>query len=461
MKLGIPARLFLAVLVACALVVVANGLMARFLFERTFMGYLNDQGVARMHEVLPRLAAGYREHGSWDFARGTLDAWRAMMRSNATRNAPPGTRVPPVSDQTGAVPRFALFDVDGVHVMGNPEAGPDAVRLPVTVDGRTVGWLAMIPFQQAIASGDVRFYQAQVRGWWTNGIISVLIAAGLAWMLSKALLNRVGGLAGAIHRLATGDYAVRISSTDRDELGQLAHDVNRLADTLEHTERSRRGFMADISHELRTPLAVLRAELEAIQDGIRPMTPATLAPLQGEVQQLGKLIDDLYELSVTQVGEVSYQFAPLDLDELAQSIVAGMRPRFADAGLALQALPAVPPTRVRGDERRLLQLLANLLENALRYTDRGGQVVVRVLGGEARVQLVIEDSAPGVDAEGRGRLFERFYRVESSRNRASGGSGLGLAICRNIVQAHGGEISAEASALGGLRIVIDLPEAAA
>jgi len=457
MKLGIRARLFFAVLAACALVVVANGLMARLLFERTFMGYLNDQGVARMHEVLPRLAAGYREHGSWDFMRDNLDAWRAIMHANLARNAPPGTR--PVSDQTGAVPRFALFDAHGARVMGNPEAGPDAVRLPVSVDGRTVGWLAMIPFQQAIASGDVRFYQAQVRGWWTNGVISVLVAAALAWLLSRALLKRVGGMAGAIHRLASGDYAVRIPSNDRDELDQLAHDVNRLADTLEHTERSRRSFMADISHELRTPLAVLRAELEAIQDGIRPMTPATLAPLQGEVQQLGKLIDDLYELSVTQVGEVSYQFAPLDLDELAQSVAAGMRGRFADAGLDLQALPAAPPARVRGDERRLLQLLANLLENALRYTDRGGQVVMRVIGGQERVELVIEDSAPGVGAEGRARLFERFYRVESSRNRASGGSGLGLAICQNIVQAHGGTIRAEASALGGLRIVASLPEA--
>ena len=205
--------------------------------------------------------------------------------------------------------------------------------------------------------------------------------------------------------------------------------------------------MADISHELRTPLAVLRAELEAIQDGIRPMTPAALEPLQGEVQQLGKLIDDLHELSVTQNGALSYRFAVLDLDGVLQAALAAVRGRFADAGLALETAPAGAVLLIEGDERRLQQLFANLLENALRYTDAGGRVAARIQPHADRVDIHIEDSAPGVDAAHRERLFERFYRVEGSRNRASGGSGLGLAICRNIVEAHGGTIQAEACLL--------------
>ncbi|MEJ2801247.1 sensor histidine kinase efflux regulator BaeS [Comamonadaceae bacterium PP-2] len=459
MRLGTSVKLFLAILAACAVVLTANGVAGRFRFERDFMGYLNDQGVERMQEVLPRLQAAYSLHGNWDFVRDNPEAWFGLMRPGQPHAGMP-LSVPPVSDQTGAVPRFALLDAQGERLIGNPNASSDAIRLPVTVDGRGVGWLAMVPFQRAIAAGDVRFYQAQVRGWWLNGIASVLVAALLAWLLSRALLGRVRGLTGAIHRLAAGDYAHRVARTGRDELGRLAGDINALADVLAHTERNRRSFMADISHELRTPLAVLRAELEAIQDGIRPMTPAALEPLQGEVQQLGKLIDDLHELSVTQNGALSYRFAMLDLDGVLQAALAAVRGRFADAGLALETAPAGAVLLIEGDERRLQQLFANLLENALRYTDAGGRVAARIQPHADRVDIHIEDSAPGVDAAHRERLFERFYRVEGSRNRASGGSGLGLAICRNIVEAHGGTIQAEASPLGGLRIVIVLPRRA-
>lgn len=456
MKPGIAVKLFLAMLAACALMLAINGLMGRFLFERAFMGYLNEQGIERMREVLPEIAANYRRHGSWDFVRGNAEAWFALMRTPVP-GGDPTLRVPPISDQIGAIPRLALLDADGTRLIGNPTAGADSIRLPVNVEGVIVGWLAMVPFQKAIAAGDVRFYRAQVRAWWINGTASVMVAALLAWFLSRALLARVGRLTGAVHRLAAGDYATRTTASGDDELGGLAQDINRLADTLEHTEHNRRAFMADISHELRTPLAVLRAELEAIQDGIRPLTPATLAPLQAQVQQLGKLIDDLHELSVTQVGEISYRFAGIDLGQILQSAAAGMQGRFADAGLALELVAAPDPMLIQGDERRLQQLLANLLENALHYTDRGGRVVILAQTQGVQVRVVVEDSAPGVEATRRARLFERFYRVDTSRNRATGGSGLGLAICRNIVQAHGGSIEAEDSPLGGLRIVVTLP----
>lgn len=458
MKLPIAAKLFVAVLAACALVLAVNGIVGRVQFERSFMGYLNDQGVERMHEVMPRLVAAYREHGDWEFVRDNTQAWwRIVYRRPDTQNHDE-PRMPSVSEQTGAVSRFALFDLHGERLIGNPGAGSGAIRLPVEVDGRAVGWLAMVPFQKAIAAGDVRFYKTQVRAWWVNGIATVLIAGGVAWWLSYVLMRRVGHLTSAIHRLAEGDYAHRVAHPGDDEVGRLAEDINRLAHALENTEHNRRGFMADISHELRTPLAVLRAELEAIQDGIRPMTPASLAPLQGEVQQLGKLIDDLHELSVTQSGEVSYRFSLLSLNGVLQGTLAGMHGRFAAAGLGLEeSLPATP-LLVRGDERRLQQLFANLLENALRYTDPDGRVAVRLQARDGMAEVVVEDTAPGVDAERRERLFERFYRVELSRNRASGGSGLGLAICRNIVLAHGGSIHAEDSALGGLRIVVALPQ---
>lgn len=456
MRLGISAKLFLGILIACAIVLIANGVAGRIIFERGFMGYLNEQGEERMREILPRLQQGYVEHGNWDFVRGNPDAWFGLMRPASMQPGMP-LQAPPVSDQIGAVPRFALLDTQLKNLIGNPEAGADAVRLPIEVQGQTVGWLAMVPFQKAIAGGELRFYEAQVRAWWINGAVSVAVAALIAWLLSRALLWRVGGLTGAVHRLAAGDYGHRVPRVGKDELGRLAADVNRLAETLENTESSRRAFMADISHELRTPLAVVRAELEAIQDGIRPLSQEALTPLHGEVRQLGKLIDDLHELSLTQTGSMAYRFAPVQIAAVLDHVQAGMRGRFADAGLTLDGDAEPAAVLIQGDERRLQQLFSNLLENALRYTDGGGRVQTSVRQHDGQAEVVIEDSAPGVDEAHRERLFERFYRVENSRNRATGGSGLGLAISQNIVITHGGSIHAEASALGGLRIVIRFP----
>ena len=365
---------------------------------------------------------------------------------------------PPLSDLAGVMLRMALMDTQGRLLMGNPAAAtPRGVRLPVRVDGQTVGWLSMLPLEKAVERSDVRFYEAQQRARWLNIAASIAVAALLAWLLSRALLSRLKVLAGGIRRLARGDYDSRLPAGSDDELGRLRDDVNHLAQVLERTEESRRDFMADISHELRTPLAVLRAELEAMQDGIRPLTPEGLQAVQGPAQQLGKLVEDLHELSMAQ-AEVSYQHEPLDVGVVLAQALAGMASRLADAGLQLhQVLPA-SPLPVLGEARRLEQVFVNLLENAARYTDAGGQVrvVARTVSGR-QVEIVVEDSAPGVPADRRVRLFERFYRVDSSRARARGGSGLGLAICQHIVQAHRGTITADDSPLGGLRITVTLP----
>ncbi|MET0550494.1 MAG: sensor histidine kinase efflux regulator BaeS [Xanthomonas sp.] len=454
MKLGLTAKLFLAILAACVTVLLINGLTVQAFVKRQFLDYLNEQGVERMLEALPRVRAEYARHGNWDFVRDNPDAWFGMMRPEPRPTLP---LRPPISDQTGAVFRFALLDQDYTSVIGNPDVGRDDILRPVVVDGRTVGWMAMLPFQKALAAADARFYAAQQHAWWTIGSASLVVAALLGWLLSRALLRRMRGLTRATHRLAAGDYATRIDADARDELGQLARDFNLLAQALEHNERARRDFMADISHELRTPLAVLRAEMEALQDGIRPMTRHSLGSLHHQVGQLGKLSEARYDVSLTDVGALAYRRAPVDLAVILVTVLDSMRARFVAAQLHMQEQIQAGPLPVHGDERRLQQLLGNLLENTLRYTDAGGTVQVRCRRHDAMLELVVEDSAPGVEADKRARLFERFYRAEASRNRASGGSGLGLAICRNIAEAHGGAIDAEGSTLGGLRVVLRLP----
>ncbi len=456
MRFGITAKLFSAVLASCAVVLLVYGLAAELSFQRGFLGYLNEQGVQRLESTLPRVERAYREHGGWSFLNGDLRDWFDLLVPEpdpARKNVGP-----PISDQTGASNRFALLDPDFRLIIGHPAANRDSILRPVIVDGKTVGWMAMVPFEKVIGAGDMRFYQQQRRNWWFIGALAVVVAALLAGLMSRTLLRRTHELKGATERLVNGVYSTRVSTDGSDELGDLGRDFNRMAAALEHGETTRRHFMADISHELRTPLAVIRAEVEAIQDGIRPMERASLQPLEQEIHQLEKLIADLHDLSLTDVGALTYQRGPLDLASLLETTILPMRDRFHAAGLHLRWHIAPKPARVNGDERRLHQLFANLLENSLRYTDLGGSVELRCERISGGFVVTIDDSAPTVHPDRLQLLFERFYRAEPSSQRT--GSGLGLAICRNIVVAHDGDIRATVSWLGGLRITVSLPEAA-
>ena len=232
--------------------------------------------------------------------------------------------------------------------------------------------------------------------------------------------------------------------------------INRLLGRInEHMQQQQR-FIADAAHELRTPLAVLRGELEAIQDGVRQFTPESVASLQAEVGTLTKLVDDLHQLSMSDEGALAYQKAPVDVINILEVISGAFRERFASRNLKID-LSLPDSAVVFGDKDRLMQLFNNLLENSLRYTDSGGGLHISGRQENGRFALTFADSAPGVQDAQLEKLFERFYRTEGSRNRASGGSGLGLAICVNIVEAHNGTIRAAHSPFGGVSITVELP----
>ncbi|VVE03213.1 ATP-binding protein [Pandoraea anhela] len=288
-------------------------------------------------------------------------------------------------------------------------------------------------------------------------ILGVALLGAIALRVAQRLLVPVTPLLEATHRMAMGDYSVRAPTAGADELARLAVDLNRLADTLARNDQLRRNLLADISHELRTPLSILRGEIEAMEDGVRPLTQDALASLRVEISQLSKLIDDLYELSLSDVGALTYEFAPVDMTERVATSVAAFRDWFEAKGIALDVHLPDDTLIVDGDLHRLTQLIGNLFENSLRYTDGGGAVRVYLSSAQAQLHLEIEDSAPGVPDEALPRLFERLFRVEVSRSRRSGGAGLGLALCKHIVEAHGGQIVARHSPLGGLALSITLP----
>ncbi|MBP6902840.1 MAG: HAMP domain-containing protein [Burkholderiaceae bacterium] len=460
---GITAQLFLAVLAIAGLVALAMGAAARFNFQRGFIDFLNAQAVARMEAALPRLQQAHAQHGSWDFVRDRPEVWFNLIGAGL-RPPPPGSPPPQgaeramiSSDLLGAGRRLTLLDAQRQRIIGFPLILAGTVQREIVVDGRTVGWLAIAPLDTVTEEAELSFQTSQLRASLLMGGVALLAAALIAWWVARSLLKPVREVAAATHRLAAGAHDTRVPVRGHDEVAQLAQDFNQLALTLERNERMRRDFMADVSHELRTPLAVLRGELEALEDGVHQPTPENLRLLQAEVAALTQLVGDLHELALADVGALSYHKTDLDLAQLLRGELAQLRHRCDEHGLALQAELPAQPLPLLADAPRLRQLLHNLFANSLRYTDAGGQLQLRLHSEGDEAVIDLQDSAPGVDAALLPRLFERFFRAEGSRARASGGSGLGLAICRSIATAHGGSISARASPLGGLWMQIRLP----
>jgi two-component system sensor histidine kinase BaeS len=318
--------------------------------------------------------------------------------------------------------------------------------------------------QAAPSSGDeldAAFLASQTENMLFSGLAALGFSLLAAWLLARHLLAPISDLARAARQIAGGALDTRIQVRSEDELGQLAADFNDMAERLGRVEESRRAWISESSHELRTPLAVLRAEIEAMQDGVRTPNAATLARLHKQVQQLTKLVDDLRLTLDREPAEGAMErelvawVAPVAVLEEA---IETFRERYDAANIRLDSAQLVDAGwQLRGDAGRLLQVFGNLLENSLRYTHAGGQLRIGARASKQQLLLEFDDSAPAPPAAALPRLFERFFRAEPSRSRAFGGSGLGLAICRTLVEAHGGQISATPSALGGLKICIELP----
>jgi len=329
---------------------------------------------------------------------------------------------------------------------------------PVRNKNLVVGYLGRLPRKKPFDVHQLQFVKQQKSALALVAAVLVLLTAGLSLPLASRLIQPIRALAMATKRLAAGQYETRVPVASSDELGQLARDFNTLALALEKNEQARRQWVADISHELRTPLAILRGEVEAMQDGIRRPDPDSIRSLHGEILRLSRLVDDLYQLSMSDLGALTYRKEDLDLVALVTDTLTLYRPELARKEITLiDELPGNGKIMVFGDQERLRQLFANLLDNVLKYTDGGGKLAIRIKCHDNVSMVDIQDSAPGVPESELESLFERLYRVETSRNRAAGGAGLGLAICRNIVEAHTGTITAQPSPLGGVWIRVILP----
>ncbi len=287
----------------------------------------------------------------------------------------------------------------------------------------------------------------------------MLLLSGLSsWLFARHFLKPIKAITQGAQQLAAGSFDIEVTKHSNDELGALSDDFNRLATTLRSNQSTRQQWIADISHELRTPLAILNGELEALLDGTRPTTPKALVSLHDEVNRLSRLVNDLYSLSLSDIGTLTYRKEAVDLGDAVDQCMGAFAERFSNRKVTLtRPVHLAQPLIIHADYGRITQMLSNLMENSARYTDEGGQVQIKLLPIGADACLIIQDSAPAVSESDIANLFERLYRAEQSRNRQTGGAGLGLSIVSNIVEAHEGEITASHSSLGGLQIEIRIP----
>jgi two-component system sensor histidine kinase BaeS len=374
--------------------------------------------------------------------------------------APPAPAAPDAVadvDQLGLQDRVTLLDASGRYLAGRVAGREAGARREIVVAGRTVGYLAVARVMRPSDALAAAFLEQLKSSLWAIVAASVALSALAAVLLAAHFRKPIGRLAAGARALADGRFDTRLPHGRSDELGELAHSFNQLAQRLGSMEESRRQWVADTSHELRTPLSVLRAQLEAIQDGVRTADAQNVAAMLRQVLSLNQLIDQLYALARFDVGALDCQRVPLDLWALATQCAAAFQDRLHTAGLALDTGPAPSSANVLADPERMRQVFANLFENAVRYTCAGGRVALHGLAHDGRVELVIEDTAPGVPDHALERLSERFYRIDAARSRTQGGAGLGLALCRRILEAQGASLGFAHSPLGGLRVTITFP----
>lgn len=385
-------------------------------------------------------------------------------------NRPPSNRPPPnhppprlnSGPETAAfAARVSVWSLQGQRIMGPaPRAGAPVAERPVMVNDAVAAQVRLELTQRVPDGLDSAFVRRQTLAMAGVAAVLLVLALGLSWLIVRRWVARVEAVRRAASAIAKGQLDTRLPQAGADELADLARSMNAMAHSLQTLEASRRRWMAEMSHELRTPLAVLTGEIEALQDGVRPLKLTAVQSLHDEARQLNRLVDDLHLLALSDLDGLPCDRRPTRLAPLLQAWVERMTPRARERGLALELLPVPEQACVAMDAGRIEQLVINLLENSLRYTDAPGRVEVSLRRVGLRWRLAVDDSAPGVPPELCERLFDPLFRVDAARSRTvtqGGGSGLGLSIAQAIAKAHGAPLRASPSALGGLRVELVFP----
>lgn len=468
-------KLFLSFLGLTSLILIATLSLARWSFEQGFLDFIQAMERERLERISSQLIDEYQDSdNNWEQIKQLGLSNFIDGKSRRNRPPPPGAEnrpprgnrpraepPPPFRNQPAGrksmrgAPPTALFDINGEWISGfaNPEQKDPTSQMDIYAADQVIGQLRSWAAPEQASSLASEFSRQQLLTSLIIGFVSLLVASIISLLLSRILLGPLKRILAGVAQLSKGNYQVKFAESRKDELGKLMQDVEYLSNTLEKNRSAKNRWFADISHELRTPLTVLSGEIEAMKAGIRQFNQKQLMSLDQEVTLLRHLVDDLYQLSLSDMGGLRYHFAPIDLKASIQIALESMRHSMQDKGLRLE-LDLKGDMILNADAKRIEQLFTNLSANCMAYTDAPGEIHIESYRLDEQLIIEINDSKPSVSEEDCSKLFEPLYRVDQARTRRASGAGLGLSICKNIVEAHKGTISASPSDLGGLCITI-------
>jgi len=479
---------------AFLLVVLIGGSIDTYLVSRStrtqFSQYIDQNGRAFAQQLAPTLAQYYARQGNWQgvenllnnpwggmmvndgmgmMGEGNWGNWQGMDGMGMGNNMMGNANNP--WNMMGL--RLLLADAQGTIVADS--AGQDLGKTlsstdlasgePVLVGNQRVGTLLPVYTGTNVPNAADDFVSSVNHSTWLAGGIAALVALILGSVLFFQIVSPVQRLTSAAQKIAAGDLSQRIPTQSQDEIGTLANSFNQMADSLAKHEELRRNLIADVAHELRTPLTVIQGNLEAMLDGVLPANPQEIATLRDETALLGRLVSDLRLLSLAEAGQLKLERVEIDPIELITRAVEPFRlqAQSSHIELTMDIAPNLPSVHVDAD--RIAQVIRNLLSNALRHSPSRGRVTVACSKDKSQNLLItVTDTGEGIPPVDLPYVFDRFYRADKSRSRASGGSGIGLAIVKQLVETHGGRVWAESPIFQsraddsfGTRFLVSLP----
>jgi signal transduction histidine kinase len=428
---------------------------ARSSTRPAFISFLSDQAEK---DLIAQLSIYHLKNGSWAGVE-RIFLFREDIKQPGFGPIPDRKKITPftLADETGNV----IISNERYKVGDRVPESDLTLGMPIKEDGKIIGILLpmRVPFEEQ--PREVEFIESTNRTLLYGALMAAIIALVLGIFLSRTLTRPIRELTRATHAVSEGNLSQQVPIRSNDELGELAKAFNKMSTELSRSVNARKQMTADIAHELRTPLSLILGHAEAVHDGVLPPTRENFEIIREEAARLEHLINDLRTLSLADAGELTMTLQTIEPQRLIQEVTSLYQYQTQRKNISLELDVASPLPNIEVDPGRMTQVLTNILDNAMHHTPEGGRIILSAKQTHEHVELAVQDSGPGLPAEILDRIFERFYRTDTSRQRdgeVPGGSGLGLAIARSIVQAHNGQLSAESEAGKGLRIIIKLPK---
>ncbi|HSG44750.1 MAG TPA: ATP-binding protein [Anaerolineales bacterium] len=443
---------FLSIGIASVAVIFAT---ARWRTRTEFINFLSDQSKSN---IAVTLESYHQQNGSWDGVE-------FAFIQNTDR--PPQGKGP--GPHMMMMQPFALTDKDGYVIVENGQF-KSGQRVPqnelergelITENGEVIG--VLLPIHQPFQGNqrELEFIERTNVTLLYGALIGAILALMLGIFLSRTITRPIRELTQATHAVSEGDLTQQVTIQSKDEIGELGKAFNKMSAELSRLVEARKQMTADIAHELRTPLSLIIGHAEAVHDGVLPPTQENFEIIREEASRLDHLVEDLRTLSLADAGELSINPQLIDPGQLLRDAASRYQVEAKKKNIELKLDIASHLPTLKLDPARMTQVLTNIVDNALRHTPENGQIILSANPKNDQIEIVIHDSGLGLPPEDAKRIFERFYRADSSRQRdgsTPGGSGLGLAIAKSIVQLHSGQLSAESEPNKGLKVIISLPQ---